>query len=84
LPATASSTRSETTSSFTSSKTSPANARVSNARALLTLAFAGEVLEEVKLDVVSERVELAVAGKLPERFNLTGLVEAASALSDQE
>ena len=54
------------------------------ARALLTLAFAGEVLEEVKLDVVSERVELAVAGKLPERFNLTGLVEAASALNEQD
>ena len=29
-----------------------------------------------------ERVELAVAGKLPERFNLAGLVEAAAALND--
>lgn len=52
------------------------------ARALLTLAFAGEVLEEVTLDAISERVELAVAGKLPERFNLTGLVETATALNE--
>jgi Fe-S cluster assembly protein SufD len=52
------------------------------ARALLTLAFAGEVLEAVTLDAISERVELAVAGKLPERFNLTGLVETASALNE--
>ncbi|MBB3189824.1 Fe-S cluster assembly protein SufD [Halomonas cerina] len=52
------------------------------ARGLLTLAFAGEVLEQVGLDVVAERVELAVAGKLPERFNLAGLVEAAVALSE--
>lgn len=52
------------------------------ARALLTLAFAGEVLDVVTLDAISERVELAVAGKLPERFNLTGLVETASALND--
>ncbi|GAA3906896.1 Fe-S cluster assembly protein SufD [Halomonas cibimaris] len=52
------------------------------ARGLLTLAFAGEVLEEVALDAIAERVELAVAGKLPERFNLVGLVEASSALGD--
>jgi len=52
------------------------------ARGLLTLAFAGEVLEQVALDAVAERVELAVAGKLPERFNLAGLVEAAVALND--
>ncbi|MDR5899745.1 Fe-S cluster assembly protein SufD [Halomonas vilamensis] len=52
------------------------------ARALLTLAFAGEVLDAVTLDAISERVELAVAGKLPERFNLTGLVETASALNE--
>ncbi len=53
------------------------------ARGLLTLAFAGEVLEEVALDAIAERVELAVAGKLPERFNLAGLVEAAVALGDE-
>ncbi|MFP4136844.1 MAG: Fe-S cluster assembly protein SufD [Halomonas sp.] len=53
------------------------------ARGLLTLAFAGEVLEAVDIDVVAERVELAVAGKLPERFNLAGLVEAAVALGDE-
>jgi len=47
------------------------------ARGLLTLAFAGEVMEKVELDAVAERVELTVAGKLPERFNLGGLVEAA-------
>ncbi|HSP58768.1 MAG TPA: Fe-S cluster assembly protein SufD [Halomonas sp.] len=52
------------------------------ARGLLTLAFAGEVLEQVTLDAVSERVELAVAGKLPERFNLAGLVETAVALGE--
>ena len=54
------------------------------ARGLLTLAFAGEVMERVALDAVAERVELAVAGKLPERFNLAGLVEAAVALHDDE
>lgn len=54
----------------------------STARALLTLAFAGEVLEEVTLDAISARVELAVAGKLPERFNLTGLVETATAMNE--
>ncbi|EPC01332.1 FeS assembly protein SufD [Litchfieldella anticariensis FP35 = DSM 16096] len=53
------------------------------ARGLLTLAFAGEVMEVVKLDAVAERVELAVAGKLPERFNLAGLVEAAVALGEE-
>ncbi|MFY0990778.1 Fe-S cluster assembly protein SufD [Halomonas sp. C05BenzN] len=53
------------------------------ARGLLTLAFAGEVMEQVDLDAVSERVELAVAGKLPERFNLAGLVEASVALGEQ-
>ncbi len=53
------------------------------ARGLLTLAFAGEVLEEVDVDTISERVELAVAGKLPERFNLAGLVETAVALDDE-
>ncbi|APX92554.1 Fe-S cluster assembly protein SufD [Halomonas sp. 1513] len=53
------------------------------ARGLLTLAFAGEVLEQVNLDAIAERVELAVAGKLPERFNLAGLVEAAAALDEQ-
>jgi Fe-S cluster assembly protein SufD len=52
------------------------------ARGLLTLAFAGEVLDQVTLDAVSERVELAVAGKLPERFNLAGLVETAVALGE--
>ncbi|MFM9271296.1 Fe-S cluster assembly protein SufD [Halomonas elongata] len=53
------------------------------ARGLLTLAFAGEVMELVDLDAVSERVELAVAGKLPERFNLAGLVETASAFNEE-
>lgn len=53
------------------------------ARGLLTLAFAGEVLEQVQLDAVSERIELAVAGKLPERFNLAGLVETAMALGEE-
>ncbi|MCE9664324.1 Fe-S cluster assembly protein SufD [Halomonas sp. M5N1S17] len=52
------------------------------ARGLLTLAFAGEVMERVELEAVAERVELAVAGKLPERFNLSGLVEAAMSLHD--
>jgi Fe-S cluster assembly protein SufD len=54
------------------------------ARGLLTLAFAGEVMERVALDAVAERVELAVAGKLPERFNLAGLVETAVALHEDE
>ncbi|WP_275289235.1 Fe-S cluster assembly protein SufD [Halomonas elongata] len=53
------------------------------ARGLLTLAFAGEVMDRVDLDAVSERVELTVAGKLPERFNLAGLVETASAFNEE-
>ncbi|UYG08704.1 Fe-S cluster assembly protein SufD [Halomonas sp. M4R1S46] len=53
------------------------------ARGLLTLAFAGEVMERVDLDAVAERVELTVAGKLPERFNLAGLVETAAALNEE-
>jgi Fe-S cluster assembly protein SufD len=40
-------------------------------------------MEQVELDAVSERIELAVAGKLPERFNLAGLVETAMALGDE-
>ncbi|GAB2797017.1 Fe-S cluster assembly protein SufD [Halomonas shantousis] len=52
------------------------------ARGLLTLAFAGEVMEQVGLPEVAERVERAVAGKLPERFNLTGLVEAADSAEE--
>ncbi|WP_346797752.1 Fe-S cluster assembly protein SufD [Halomonas sp. Bachu 37] len=52
------------------------------ARGLLTLAFAGEVMEQVDIDAIAERVERAVAGKLPERFNLAGLVEVAAALND--
>lgn len=52
------------------------------ARGLLTLAFAGEVLENVTQDAIAERVELAVAGKLPERFNVAGLVETSTALND--
>nr|WP_299242368.1 Fe-S cluster assembly protein SufD [uncultured Halomonas sp.] len=49
------------------------------ARGLLTLAFAGEVMDKVTLDTVAERVERAVAGKLPERFNLGDLVDVATA-----
>lgn len=52
------------------------------ARGLLTLAFAGEVMEQVGLDAVAERVERTVAGKLPERFNLAGLVELAALSED--
>ncbi|WP_110666184.1 Fe-S cluster assembly protein SufD [Salinicola halophilus] len=52
------------------------------ARALLTLAFAGEVMEQVKLHVIAERVERAVAGRLPERFNLADLVETAEAVQE--
>lgn len=48
------------------------------ARGLLTLAFAGEVMDKVTLDTVAERVERAVAGKLPERFNLSDLVDLAT------
>ncbi|WP_168013648.1 Fe-S cluster assembly protein SufD [Halomonas salinarum] len=53
------------------------------ARGLLTLAFAGEVMDQVALDAIAERVERTVAGKLPERFNLAGLVEAAAALDEE-
>ncbi|WP_048305703.1 Fe-S cluster assembly protein SufD [Halomonas sp. PR-M31] len=49
------------------------------ARGLLTLAFAGEVMDKVTLEPVAERVERAVAGKLPERFNLSDLVDVATA-----
>ncbi|GHB28067.1 Fe-S cluster assembly protein SufD [Salinicola rhizosphaerae] len=52
------------------------------ARALLTLAFAGEVMEQVKLSAIAERVERAVAGRLPERFNLSDLVETAEAVQE--
>jgi len=52
------------------------------ARALLTLAFAGEVMEQVRLSAVAERVERAVAGRLPERFNLSDLVETAEAVQE--
>ncbi|QEA40481.1 Fe-S cluster assembly protein SufD [Pistricoccus aurantiacus] len=52
------------------------------ARGLLTLAFAGEVMEKVRVDAIAERVELAVAGKLPVRFDLAGLVETAAALDE--
>ncbi|ANF57440.1 Fe-S cluster assembly protein SufD [Halotalea alkalilenta] len=45
------------------------------ARALLTLAFAGEILESTKLPEIAHRVERRVAGMLPERFNLEGLIE---------
>ncbi|SFH21005.1 Fe-S cluster assembly protein SufD [Modicisalibacter xianhensis] len=47
------------------------------ARGLLTLAFAGEVMEQVDVDAIAERVERTVAGKLPERFNLAELVDAS-------
>ena len=49
------------------------------ARGLLTLAFAGEVMESVTLPSIATRIERAVAGKLPDRFNLQDLVEAADA-----
>ncbi len=52
------------------------------ARGLLTLAFAGEVMEQVKLSEIAERVERAVAGRLPERFNLADLVETAEAVQE--
>ena len=44
------------------------------ARAMLTLAFAGEVLQATTLPAVAKRVERAVAGELPGRFNLTDMV----------
>ncbi|MCM5704793.1 Fe-S cluster assembly protein SufD [Larsenimonas salina] len=49
------------------------------ARGLLTLAFAGEVLDSVNEPNIALRVERAVAGKLPDRFNLQDLVEAQDA-----
>lgn len=49
------------------------------ARGLLTLAFANQVLDQVTLDAVHDTVEARIAGALPERFNLKGLV-----LEDQE
>ncbi|NRB57729.1 MAG: Fe-S cluster assembly protein SufD, partial [Salinicola sp.] len=52
------------------------------ARALLTLAFVGEVMDKVRLNVIAERVERAVAGRLPERFNLADLVETAEAIQE--
>ncbi|WP_419307925.1 Fe-S cluster assembly protein SufD [Chromohalobacter israelensis] len=52
------------------------------ARGLLTLAFAGEVMDQVRLPAIAERVERAVAGKLPERFNLADLVEVSDALQE--
>lgn len=47
------------------------------ARALLTLAFAGEVLEATEIPAISQRVERRVAGMLPDRFDLEDLVEFA-------
>lgn len=54
------------------------------ARGLLTLAFAGEVMEQVALETVAERVERTVAGKLPERFNLAELVDVSLAGDDNK
>ncbi|WP_438766645.1 Fe-S cluster assembly protein SufD [Kushneria sp. TE3] len=48
------------------------------ARGLLTLAFANEVMERIRHSVLTDRVERAVAGKLPDRFNLESLVEDTS------
>ncbi|BBG30600.1 Fe-S cluster assembly protein SufD [Zymobacter palmae] len=45
------------------------------ARAMLTLAFAGEVLQATHLPAVAQRVEHLVAGELPGRFNLADLVD---------
>lgn len=45
------------------------------ARAMLTLAFAGEVLQATDLPAVAARVERIVAGELPDRFNLAGLID---------
>lgn len=44
------------------------------ARGLLTLAFANEVIDRIEIPAVHDRIELAVAGRLPEKFNLKGLV----------
>ncbi|WP_456267827.1 Fe-S cluster assembly protein SufD [Kushneria sp. AK178] len=48
------------------------------ARGLLTLAFANEVMERIRHSALTDRVERAVAGKLPDRFNLESLVEDTS------
>lgn len=48
------------------------------ARGLLTLAFANEVMERIRHGELTDRVERAVAGKLPDRFNLESLVEDTS------
>ena len=45
------------------------------AQAMLTLAFAGEVLQATHLPAVAQRVEHLVAGELPGRFNLADLVD---------
>ena len=45
------------------------------ARAMLTLAFAGEVLQATHLPAVAQRVEHLVAGELPVRFNFADVVE---------
>ncbi|WP_086481007.1 Fe-S cluster assembly protein SufD [Oceanospirillum sanctuarii] len=44
------------------------------ARGLLTLAFANEVIDRIEISAVHDRIEEAVAGRLPEKFNLKGLV----------
>ncbi|MGJ8521825.1 FeS cluster assembly protein SufD [Carnimonas sp. R-84981] len=49
-----------------------------HARALLTLAFAGEVLESTAIAAVAQRVERRVAGMLPDRFDLEGLVDISA------
>ncbi|SPJ34515.1 Fe-S cluster assembly protein SufD [Kushneria phyllosphaerae] len=48
------------------------------ARGLLTLAFANEVMQRIRHGALTDRVERAVAGKLPDRFNLESLVEDTS------
>lgn len=45
------------------------------AKAMLTLAFAGEVLQATKLPAIAQRVEHLVAGDLPGRFNLADMVD---------
>ena len=44
------------------------------ARGLLTLAFAKEVIDRIEIPEVHDQIEEAVAGRLPEKFNLKGLV----------
>lgn len=44
------------------------------ARGLLTLAFANEVIDRIEIPEVHDQIEEAVAGRLPEKFNLKGLV----------